>query len=443
MATPEPPLAASGGSAARADAAGAFQLSIGGLLNLLRTDAAKVFAVCFIGLILSSADQFLFSYAITDLRAEFDVGLETIGGLLSLSFLAASFTVIAAGVLSDQFGRRRLFIVLLALSALFVGGHALATSFAALAALRVLGFMVGAGLYPIANTLVVETAPARYRGILAGFLQIGYPLGVALAAMIAALLIETHGWRAIFYPAFAVAVAAPFLGRLLPESPRFQKERKAQGARQSPPVGFRDLWRRGLRTRVLVCFCGSFLISLAIGGTTYFLPTYLHEHHGMGQAQAGAVVAGSYAIGALGYIAASSVGEFVLTRRNTLILWIWLGALAFAATLWLAEGTWALLLGLGLSILFMFGSEAVRMPMIGELFPTSVRATATSAAGSLAVTTAWLTAPLLMTYGAPRLGWTLTLTLFAVLPLLAGGAVFGLLVNLPSGLGIEQTSDAA
>ena len=48
-----------------------------------------------------------------------------------------------------------------------------------------------------------------------------------------------------------------------------------------------------------------------------------------------------------------------------------------------------------------------------------------------------------MSYGASWLGWTLTLTLFAVLPLLAGGAVFALLVNLPSGLGIEQTSDVS
>ncbi len=40
------------------------------------------------------------------------------------------------------------------------------------------------------------------------------------------------------------------------------------------------------------------------------------------------------------------------------------------------------------------------MPMIGELFPTHLRATATGVSGSLAVTTAWLLAPLLISWGS-------------------------------------------
>ena len=78
---------------------------------------------------------------------------------------------------------------------------------------------------------------------------------------------------------------------------------------------------------------------------------------------------------------------------------------------------------------FLYGSEAVRMPMIGELFPTHLRATATGVSGSLAVTTAWLLAPLLISWGSESIGWPLTLTYFGIIPLFVSSVVFLFLPN--------------
>ncbi len=393
----------------------------------------RVMAVSVAGVTLSTADQSLFSYAIPDITAEFGIGLEVIGQLLSLSFLVASVTVVMAGLAADHFGRRRVFVALLAVSALCVGAHAFAPSLWYLGMFRVLGFAIGAGLYPIANTLVIEAAPARYRGFISGLLQMGYPLGFAFASLIAVPMIAAYGWRSIFFAGFIVAALAPLLGRLLPESTKFEKEQAALVQPTRATDRIRRLFETDLRRRSLVCFVGSFLISLAIGGTTYFLPTYLVQAHRFDPAEASRIAGFSYAIGAIGYLAAAYVGEFVTTRRNTLIIWILAGAAAFAATIWLAHGEAALILGLGVSIVFFYGSEAVRMPLIGELFPTAVRATATALTGSLAVTTAWLISPLLLSYLAPRLGWAMAFTWCAVLPLLLGGIVFLALINSPSG----------
>jgi len=393
----------------------------------------RVMGVSIAGVTLSTADQSLFSFAIPDITAEFGIGLEVIGQLLSLSFLVASVTVVMAGLAADQFGRRRVFVALLAISALCVGAHALAPSLWYLGLFRVLGFAIGAGLYPIANTLVVEAAPGRYRGFISGLLQMGYPLGFAFASLIAAPIMAAYGWRSIFLAGFVVAALAPLLGWLLPESSKFEKEQAAlvQPIRATDRI--RRLFAPDLKRRSLVCFGGSFLISLAIGGTTYFLPTYLVQAHGFNPADASRIAGFSYAIGAIGYLAASYVGEFVTTRRNTLIIWILAGAIAFAATVWLAHGEAALILGLGISIVFFYGSEAVRMPLIGELFPTAVRATATALTGSLAVTTAWLVSPLLLSYLAPRVGWATAFTWCAVVPLFLGGLAFLALENTPSG----------
>jgi len=81
-------------------------------------------------------------------------------------------------------------------------------------------------------------------------------------------------------------------------------------------------------------------------------------------------------------------------------------------------------LGLGLSIVFFYGSEAVRVPMISEMYPTEIRGTASAAVGSLAVTSAWLVSPLLISYLAPAIGWAEAFSWCALLPLALAGLVF-------------------
>jgi MFS transporter, SHS family, lactate transporter len=402
---------------------------------------ARPLLICVIAVALSTADQSLFSYAIPEITREFSISLSTIGQILSASFLVASFTVVLAGLASDEFGRARVFGVLLTGSALLVGAQAFVESTAALAALRVLGFAVGAGIYPITNTIVAEIAPPRLRGVLSGLLQMGYPLGFVIASLVAAPMIESTGWRSIFLPAFAVVLMAPLLAYALPtiHTTRAVSDVKSSSHRRFA-ARLRTMLAPAYRKRFTVCFSGSFLVSLAIGGTTYLLPTYLVQEHHVDAGRASAIAGTSYAIGAIGYLAAALCGEFVTTRRNTVIAWVWLGAVAFAGTVWLAETRAALTVGLGLSIMFFYGSEAVRAPLIAELFPVEVRATAAATTGALAVTTAWLISPMLIAYLAPRLGWPTTFSLCAVVPLVLGGFAFAQLVNIRSGLSIEETS---
>jgi MFS family permease len=400
---------------------------------------AVPFFVCLVGIALSTADQSFFSYAIPEITAEFGIGLEVIGQMLSLSFLVASFTVVLAGIASDRFGRKRIFTLLLFLSAMCVAAHAFVDSLGLLATLRVLGFALGAGMYPIANTIVMEWAPNRYRGLVSGFLQMGYPLGFAFAAVVATPVMAEHGWRAIFLFAFAIAALAPILGSFLPESPRFEAVQR-EGRIQRPFfAGLGDLFAPEFRAKSTVCFVGSFLISLAIGGTTYFLPIFLVEAHSLDSSAASRIAGSAYAIGAIGYAAAAIVGEFVTTRRNTLITWVLAGAGCFAVTLWVPQ--MPLVFGLGLSILFFYGSEAVRTPLIAELYPTDLRATAAATTGSLAVTTAWLISPLVISYAAPQFGWAATFTACAVVPLCLGGLAFLLLENRRSGAPMEERAE--
>ena len=148
---------------------------------------------------ISNLDQSLFGYAVPGILQEFAIGLEAIGGILSLAFLTASACVVLAGLAADRYGRRRTLVVLLVGSAFFVGLHGYAHSVLTLTLYRSLAFGLAAGVAPITAAYVAEAAPARHRGMLMGVLQCGYPLGWFFAAVLAAPLMQsTGGWRSIF-----------------------------------------------------------------------------------------------------------------------------------------------------------------------------------------------------------------------------------------------------
>lgn len=409
-------------------------------LTAVRGHPIRTFLICLVAVTLSTMDQALFSYAVPGIIDEFGISLDRIGVMLSLSFLVASFTVVITGVLTDFIGRRRMFIIMMVLSAFFVGCHALAGTINMLTVFRVLGFAVAAGLYPITATIVIEVAPARYRGMLSAWLQMGYPIGFSIGAMIASGLLEQFGWRATFYPAFVVIPLALIMGRMLKETDRFNQSDTTYQSERSVWSHFGELFAPHLRARTVICFAGTVCANIAIAGITYFLPTFLTQDRGVTEAEAAGLLAWTWGIAAIGYILASYIGEFILTRRDTVILWQWLGALCLGITLWMFDTSIMLMIGLGVSSMFFFASESMRMPMVGEIFPTRLRATASASVGSLGVTTASLLAPLMITAALPALGWTLTLTILGVAPLALAGFIFTRLENFPAGVEVEALS---
>jgi MFS family permease len=415
----------------------------------VRGHPIRSFLVCLVAVTLSTMDQALFSYAVPGITEEFDVGLDRIGVMLSLSFLVASFSVVIAGILTDFIGRQRMFITMMVLSAFFVGCHALADTINMLTLFRVLGFAFAAGLYPITATIVIEVAPARYRGMMSAWLQMGYPIGFSIAAMIASGLLEEFGWRGTFYPAFLVIPLAFILGRMFKETDRFEKAATETGQEQNVQTSTakRSVWGHvselfapHLRARTVICFVGTVCSNIAIAGITFFLPMFLIQGRGISEPEAAGLLAWTWGIAAIGYILASYIGEFVLTRRNTVILWQWLGAICLAVTLWTLESPFVLMVGLGISSMFFFASESMRMPMVGEIFPTRLRATASASVGSLGVTTASLLAPLMVTTAVPLMGWTWTFTILGVVPLALAGFIFTRLENFPTGVEVEELS---
>ena len=421
-------------------------LSVKDFATQVRGYPLLIFGVCLLGWTLTNLDQSLFGYAVPGIRAEFGKGLDDIGWILTFSFILASISAIIMGNLADRYGRKVVFVGTLSASALLVGLHFWVPDFITLAVLRTVGFAVSIGIAPIVVTYTSEAAPARYRGLMTGFLQCGYPIGWFTAAMIAAPLMANYGWRAIFLPALVVVPIALSLWRFLPESRRFEETRQARAETQQDTNSFMDRVRAllapNMRKRTLGCFTIFFMSGGAYAGTAFYFPSFFNEVRGYSAETAIFVVGVSYGIGIVGYIGSSLVGEFITTRRNTIVIWTWLGALAMCGLIWIPTSLTGDIVWFSLMAAFFYGSNAVMGTFLTEQFPTHMRATGVAIAGTFGLNAGHILFPLGVAWAVEPLGWELAFALATVPPLFIGGLAALCMDNVKSGQDIDEALEA-
>lgn len=384
---------------------------------------------------MSNLDQSLFGYAIPGVMGEFKVGIDTIGLILTVGFIAAAVMVVFAGLAADTWGRRWTLAALLGLSALCVGLSGLVTDLTQLTVLRALAFGLAAGIAPITAAYVAECAPARHRGMLMGVLQCGYPLGWFLAAMFAAPLLESHGWREVFFIGFAVVPIALLLAWRIPESGRFERS-AAPAGRSASGLDWSllgQLFSAEYRRRSVGSIVLFFAFGCAYAGTAFFFPTYFMEVRGYTQAEAAWVVGLSNGIAIFGYLAAAYIGEYHLPRRDTFALWCLLGAAALVALMWLPQERWHDLALFALTAAFFYGSNAVVGALLTELFPTRMRTTAFAVCGSAPLSIGFASFPALVPLVVGTHGWQMAFTLLIAPLLLVSAAAALTLPKILSG----------
>lgn len=379
----------------------------------------RAFFICLAGASLANLDQALFAFVLTEISQAFHWTVVERGWYIALTFAIAGLSITALGVLTDRIGRKKVLEACVILSSLFVAAMRWAPGTASMLALRTLGFATGGAQSPLTGTIVVEESPPRFRGLLSGVLQVGYPVGWYLASMLASFVYSRYGWRETFLIGLAALPYAFVIHRYLRETGSFLRARE-HSARTGEQPRFSELFAPGLRGKTIALFFGEFLHVFAYG-TTILLTAYFREYRHWEATAAIRLVGYSYAVGALGYILAAFVGEFLMPRRNTIILWSWLGSAAFAAMIWAPSNT---ALYYCLMTVFFYGTTAVKFTFIAENFPARLRATGVTFSGSLAVNLGVAFGPLMLSYAVERFGWSMAYTITGILPILASGFIF-------------------
>lgn len=405
----------------------------------------KVLVICFIAWTLTNMDQAFFGFAIPGILAEFNdellafgiQPLQAVGIILTISFVLAAILLVFVGIAADKHGRRPMMCLLLAVSALLVGLQGMAGGIIMLTMLRAFGFGLSNGLSPITNAYVVENVAARFRGIAMGILQCGYPLGWFLASLFAAPLLANYGWRSMCFAAFLVIPLAGLFWWLL----RNESEPETiTNTASTESGGIAKLFTKRYRRYSIASMITYFCFGGAYAGSAFFFPTYFNEVRGYSQADAATLVGWSNFIAIGGYLAAAFVGEFVTTRRNVYIIWLFGGMLALLGLMWIPDTRTEDLVFFSLMTALFYGSIAVLPVLVAELFDESVRVSALSVCASAPLSLGFAIFPLLVPTIVGMVGWQMALSL-VVCPLLIVALLAALMLpNLQSGKDLTELS---
>jgi MFS family permease len=150
-----------------------------------------------------------------------------VGWAGSLYVGGAVLGALVFGRLADRLGRKRLFLLTLAVYMGATVATAFSTGFTSFAICR---FFTGVGIggeYAAINSAIDELIPARVRGRVSLAINGSFWIGAALGALISLVLLDERvlgpqlGWRAGFLLGAVLAIAILLVRRHVPESPRW------------------------------------------------------------------------------------------------------------------------------------------------------------------------------------------------------------------------------
>jgi MFS family permease len=239
------------------------------------------------------------------LRDAYGLSLVQVGLVLDSVWIGSMLTLLPWGLLADKVGERRVLTAGLAACAAALAGAAKAGSFGLLLALLGVAGAAGASVNAASGRAVMQWFGAHERGLALGVRQTAIPLGGFVAAVV--------------LPAFALEGALFFLAALCLVGAALGfailRERPIADDAETMAVGqaLRDgrLWR--------LC-AGSSLYLVAQLAVTGFVVLFLHDHRGLSDGEAAAVLAGVQILAAAFRIGAGRWSDVRGSRLVPLLL---------------------------------------------------------------------------------------------------------------------------
>jgi SHS family lactate transporter-like MFS transporter len=350
-------------------------------LRGLNREQRSAFIASLLGWTLDAFDFFLLTFVVKEVAHDFHVEGSAVLLSLTLTLAARPFGALFFGWLADKYGRKPILQIDVALYALFALISAFSPNLIFLLVMRTLfGFAMG-GEWGIGASLVMESIPAKSRGVISGLLQEGYALGQLIGALVF-WFIYPHfahwfpfmaGWRVLFLLGVLPAILVLYMRRHVKESPAWEATRGQAKQKVDALAAIAKHWKRALYVVVLMTAFNFFS-----HGTQDNYTTFLRVQHGFTPQMSGMLTA-VMNIGAILGGAAFGAWSEKIGRRHAIVIAalialpiipLW----AFAAT--------PLLLGLGgfLMQISVQGAWGIVPVHLNELSPPEARGTFPGAA---------------------------------------------------------------
>jgi EmrB/QacA subfamily drug resistance transporter len=191
-----------------------------------------ILAICCMSLLLVSMDTTIVNIALPSLRADLHASTSGLQWIIDAYTLVLASLLVLSGSTADRIGRRRVFQIGLAM---FSAGSLLcsvAPNLGCLIAFRAAQAVGGSMLNPVAMSIITNTfTDKRERARAIGVWGAVVGFSMAIGPIVGGLLVDTLGWRSIFWVNVPIGLAAIALAA------KFVPESKADHPRKIDPVG--------------------------------------------------------------------------------------------------------------------------------------------------------------------------------------------------------------
>jgi EmrB/QacA subfamily drug resistance transporter len=172
-----------------------------------------------LGVFMTALDNLVVATALPVMRTSLHAGLSGLEWTLNAYLLSFACLILTGAALGDQFGRRRMYAIGVALFTVASAAAALSPSVGALIAARVVQGAGAAIVFPLTLTLISEAFPVEKRGAAIGMWGAIAGIAVAFGPLIGGAIVNGISWHWIFWINVPVGIALVLLApRRLSES---------------------------------------------------------------------------------------------------------------------------------------------------------------------------------------------------------------------------------
>ena len=336
--------------------------------------------LCWVAVALDGFDLVVLGAVIPVLSKSGDLGFTDSSLTLAstIGLVGVGIGAVAVGPLTDRFGRRITLISSIALFSVLTLAVAVAQDVTQFTVLR---FLAGLGLgacLPTALAFMSEHARPGRGGTAVTRMMTGYHVGAVLTALLALVLVEPLGWRAMFVVGGVVGLLTlPVLWLRLPESAAFLAARSADSGTDETaalPARSGDVLKGRYLRVSLGLWVASFMGLLLVYGLNTWLPKIME---GAGYSiQGGTALLLVLNVGAvIGLLVAGSISD-ARGNKATVLVWFGLAAVFLALLSIKLENTLLVYAAVLLSGIFVFSAQVLVYAFVGHLYPPEIRGTA-------------------------------------------------------------------
>lgn len=326
-----------------------------------------VLAIIFLGYVVCMADRSNVGAVLPYIKDEFHISNFAQGAISSFFFLGYAISQIPAALLMEKRGLRSIVSIAVLLFSIITFAMGFTTTAVALIVLRLL-LGLAEGATPIGMTTAINNwFPRHEKGTATGVYIASTQVAPMIVPMIAVLIAEAAGWRAVFrwfaLPGFILALVFYLFVRSYPHESRFANKAEVdyintdRGGSKKADFGDMGWIDRLIRLRSIPALdtnrkvltswniwgvtLGYFFMNNVLYGMITWIPTYLKEARGYAALDMGLMSATPFIGGLIGALIGGWVSDrfFRSRRKPTMMITAFATAVLMAVVLMLPNNS--------------------------------------------------------------------------------------------------------